>query len=310
MRRKNHLAGLTMDEDTATGRQRHLLTPDMLIEVEETFAMVKGQNDLIDYRLLPIALKALGMAMSDLTDAAKKSDDIEDYKGEKIDIHKFTEIVAECIKQPNWAANEMAEAFSYFDKDRGGTVDHFELKEVFLNIGEPVQASEIEDQLREVDIDGDTAMCLSEWHKMIESTKGKDFIFDDSLYGSIEDRDDIQWRLEKPNPNLKLLLPEFEKRVTMREVIRENSIVNSFYDIVDIDINNEQVKFERFKDSVCYLVNVASLCGFTAAQYKFFRHLQDAYGSCGLEVCTVLYCMYHSSSLMVYMVYIWYIWCI
>jgi Ca2+-binding EF-hand superfamily protein len=103
-------------------RQRNLLTSEMQLEIEETFAMVKGADDVMDYRVLPIALKALGMALTDLTDSDKFTDELEKYKVENIDLHKFVEIVAACTKQPNWAIKEMEEAFGYFDKDQGGTV--------------------------------------------------------------------------------------------------------------------------------------------------------------------------------------------
>lgn len=267
-------------QDVAKRQPNYLLSSEMLIEVEETFAMINGPDGVMDYRLLPIALKSLGMALTDLTDSDKFTDDLENFKVEKIDLNKFKEIVGACLKQPNWAAAEMVEAFNYFDKDHGGTVDHFELKEVFLNIAEPVQASEIEDQLREVDIDGDAAMCLSEWHKMIALTIGKDFIFDDSLYGIVDDREDILYRLERTNPNLNLLLPE-ESSVSM---IRKNAGIRSFYEIVDMDIHNNELYFHRFRDKVVYVINVASQCGLAKGQFKFFKHIQEMYCKLGLEV--------------------------
>jgi calcium-binding protein CML len=72
-----------------------------------------------------------------------------------IDLDKFVELVLMCMKGSNWAKNEMAEAFRIFDKDDSGFIDPNELRRVFTRIGENLMETELEDQLREVDIDGD-----------------------------------------------------------------------------------------------------------------------------------------------------------
>lgn len=59
------------------------------------------------------------------------------------------------MKQPNWAANEMNEVFAIFDKDNSGNIDPTELRRVFTRLGENLLETELEDQLREFDIDGD-----------------------------------------------------------------------------------------------------------------------------------------------------------
>lgn len=74
---------------------------------------------------------------------------------EGVDLDKFIEVIILCMKTPNWAANEMLEAFRVFDKDDSGYIDPNELRRVFTRIGENLLETELEDQLREVDIDGD-----------------------------------------------------------------------------------------------------------------------------------------------------------
>jgi calmodulin len=70
------------------------------------------------------------------------------------------EIIIVCMKYPHWASNEMQETFSIFDKDGSGHIDPAELRRVFTRLGENLLETELEDQLREVDIDGDLMVSI------------------------------------------------------------------------------------------------------------------------------------------------------
>jgi len=59
--------------------------------------------------------------------------------------------------------------------------------------------------------------------------------------------------------------------------------VGTFYGLADTDINDNQVSFERFRNKVVLIVNVASYCGYTAENYELFRSLRK-YVPWGLEV--------------------------
>lgn len=150
------------------------LTNEMLIEVRDTFNMVVDANTgAMPSAKLPLALKALGMSLQE----ADISNDIPP----ELDLDKFIEIVLLCMKQPNWAANEMVETFELFDKDGSGYIDPTELRRVFNRIGENLLDTELDDQLREVDIDGDLQMAVAEYYNMIAQTKGSDFYFEDMI---------------------------------------------------------------------------------------------------------------------------------
>jgi glutathione peroxidase len=56
-----------------------------------------------------------------------------------------------------------------------------------------------------------------------------------------------------------------------------------FHALEMTSINGEPVDFERYRGSVCLVVNVASRCGLTP-QYAGLRALQDAYGDRGFTV--------------------------
>lgn len=50
--------------------------------------------------------------------------------------------------------------------------------------------------------------------------------------------------------------------------------VNSFYDIVETDIDGTEFKFDVFRGKVVYIINVASYCGYTDENYRMFRELK------------------------------------
>mmetsp|Transcript_62398 Transcript_62398/g.122745 ORF Transcript_62398/g.122745 Transcript_62398/m.122745 type:complete len:167 (-) Transcript_62398:84-584(-) len=150
---------------------RQSLTKEMTVELEETFAMVADANGKMSHQKIPLALKSLGMSMNETNLGGLQED---------IDIDKFLQIVADCMKHPNWAANEMYESFTLFDKDSNGFIEPSELRRVFLKLGEKLTDTELADQLREFDMDGDLQMVLAEYYKMISSTKGTDFIFEEN----------------------------------------------------------------------------------------------------------------------------------
>ena len=146
----------------------------MLEEVEETFSLVQ-ENGIMPSSKAELALKSLGMApMSDEVRTALTE------MGSDVDIEMFIKLVCLSMQSPTWANNEMIEAYRMFDKDCNGYIDPSELRRVFTKIGEHLDITEVEDQLREFDIDGDLQMVQAEFNKMIFLTKGSDFVFNDS----------------------------------------------------------------------------------------------------------------------------------
>ena len=72
----------------------------------------------------------------------------------------------------------MQESFCIFDKDKNGSLDAIELKRVFTKLGESLTDKEMEDQIREFDVDGNGEIGIGEWTRMVASTRGVDYIFD------------------------------------------------------------------------------------------------------------------------------------
>ena len=62
-----------------------------------------------------------------------------------------------------------------------------------------------------------------------------------------------------------------------------SAVTGTFYAIADTDINGNDISFERFRNKVVLMVNVASYCGYTAENYELFRNLKK-YIPWGLEI--------------------------
>jgi Ca2+-binding EF-hand superfamily protein len=122
---------------------------------------------------IPLALKAIGI------DFPHESTLARSQQTETVDLKEFIKIVSEHLDTAGWCAAEMNEAFSIFDKDDNGYLDTVELKRVFTKMGENLTDSEMTDQLNEFVVVNDNRQELCEWYKMVISTKGTDYVFDD-----------------------------------------------------------------------------------------------------------------------------------
>ena len=58
-------------------------------------------------------------------------------------------------KQQCLGPEELEKAFSMFDRDGDGFIDANELRRLLTNLGEKLTEDEVDEMIREVDIDGD-----------------------------------------------------------------------------------------------------------------------------------------------------------
>jgi len=89
-----------------------------------------------------------------------------DYKG-NITFEKFIDIMKMQMKDNN-SEDEMREAFMAFDKDGSGYLDAEELKHFMTMEGEKLTDAEVDEMIREWDIDGDGKLNYEEFVKMMK----------------------------------------------------------------------------------------------------------------------------------------------
>ena len=70
------------------------------------------------------------------------------------------------MKEP-YTKEELMEAFNIFDEDRNGRVSAQELKNVWMQTGDKMKASELDEIIQEADINGDGYLSISEFSEML-----------------------------------------------------------------------------------------------------------------------------------------------
>jgi calmodulin len=145
-------------------------TREMISVFEETFDIVANEQDRMPVEMLPTVLSSLGL---DVSTALYR--DITDTK--TIDFEVFLSIVSICIENTSWMMDELLETFNIFDKDGDGSLDKTELKRVFTKLGESLTDKELDEQIKEFDVDCDCEVGFSEWVMMFNNTRGVDFVF-------------------------------------------------------------------------------------------------------------------------------------
>jgi len=144
---------------------KQYFSKEMYDEINNTFITLdQNKTGVITSRQLHLALKAFGIVEN--KDLMSK---VMSESAEFLDKDEFMQIFVALMQHPQWAYHEMQEAFYVFDKDKNGYLDPVEMKRVFTKIGEVVTDNEVEDQLREHDIDGDCHLVMAEFMKMVLS---------------------------------------------------------------------------------------------------------------------------------------------
>ncbi|KAI8146169.1 calmodulin-like protein [Fennellomyces sp. T-0311] len=85
-----------------------------------------------------------------------------------IDFNEFLSMLARKQKEVDTQA-EMREAFSVFDRDGNGLISVSELRKVMDSFGEHLTQMELDQMIREADIDGDGNINYDEFTKMLMS---------------------------------------------------------------------------------------------------------------------------------------------
>jgi calmodulin len=83
-----------------------------------------------------------------------------------IDFPEFLTMMARKMKDTD-SEEEIKEAFKVFDKDGNGFISSAELRHVMTNLGEKLTDEEVDEMIREADVDGDGQINYDEFVKMM-----------------------------------------------------------------------------------------------------------------------------------------------
>ncbi|XLU30997.1 hypothetical protein S245_067063, partial [Arachis hypogaea] len=88
-----------------------------------------------------------------------------------IEFDEFLNLMAKKIKDTDDAEEELKEAFKVFDKDQNGFISASELRHVMINLGEKLTDEEVEQMIKEADLDGDGQVNYDEFVKMMMAVR-------------------------------------------------------------------------------------------------------------------------------------------
>ncbi|KAH7445584.1 hypothetical protein KP509_01G015900 [Ceratopteris richardii] len=121
-----------------------------------------------------ITMLELGTVMRSLgqdpTDAELQEmiNEVDADRNGTIDFPEFLGLMARKLKDTD-SEEELREAFKVFDKDQNGYISAAELRSVMANLGEKLTDEEVDEMIREADIDGDGQVNYEEFVKMMLS---------------------------------------------------------------------------------------------------------------------------------------------
>jgi len=83
-----------------------------------------------------------------------------------IDFPEFLSLMARKMKDTD-TEEELIEAFKVFDRDGNGFISAAELRHVMTNLGEKLTDEEVDEMIREADVDGDGQINYEEFVRMM-----------------------------------------------------------------------------------------------------------------------------------------------
>ncbi|XP_072994298.1 calmodulin-1 [Typha latifolia] len=144
----------------------HSLNKDQVSEFQQAFLLFDKDGDgCITVEELGTVIRSLGQNPSEeeLHDMMREVD--ADGNG-TIEFAEFLNLMAKKVKETD-AEEELKEAFKVFDKDQNGFISASELRNVMMNLGEKLTDEEIEQMIREADVDGDGQVNYEEFVRMM-----------------------------------------------------------------------------------------------------------------------------------------------
>jgi len=144
------------------------LTEEQISKFKEAFTLFDKDGDRT------ITTKELGNVMRSLgqnpTEAELQDmiNEVDANGNGTIDFPEFITMMSRKMKDTD-SEEELLEAFKIFDKDGNGFISASELRHVLTNLGEKLSDEEVDEMIREADLDGDGEINHREFVKMMMS---------------------------------------------------------------------------------------------------------------------------------------------
>ncbi|XP_061172769.1 calmodulin-beta-like isoform X1 [Saccostrea cucullata] len=143
------------------------LTQDKVHEYKEAFNMYDKDHDgILSVQKLGAVLRALGHNPTEI-EIQEMIDEIDSEGTGFIDFESFLDVVMSRDLDEEDHEVALREAFKMFDRDGNGYIDADELRLCMMNLGEKLTLEEVEEMIKEVDVDFDGRMNYEEFVKLM-----------------------------------------------------------------------------------------------------------------------------------------------
>jgi calmodulin len=131
------------------------------------FSLDKDGDGTITTKELGTVMRSLGQNPTE-AELADMINEVDTDGNGTIDFPEFLTMMARKMKDTD-SEEEILEAFKVFDKDGNGFISAAELRHIMTNLGEKLSDEEVDEMIREADIDGDGQINYEEFVKMMMS---------------------------------------------------------------------------------------------------------------------------------------------
>ena len=144
------------------------LTDEQVAEFKEAFSLFDKDGDgKITTKELGTVMRSLGQNPTE-AELQDMINEVDQDKNGSIEFDEFLNLMSRKMQDTD-TEEEIREAFKVFDKDNNGFISAAELRHVMTNLGEKLSEEEVDEMIREADVDGDGQINYEEFCKMMLS---------------------------------------------------------------------------------------------------------------------------------------------
>ncbi|XP_060523392.1 calmodulin-A-like isoform X2 [Cylas formicarius] len=144
------------------------LSEDQVAEFKEAFMLFdKDEDGTITMAELGVVMRSLGQRPTE-TELRDMVNEVDQDGNGTIEFNEFLQMMSRKMKEAD-GEEELKEAFRVFDKNNDGLISNIELRHVMTSLGERLSEEEVEDMIKEADLDGDGQVNYEEFVTILAS---------------------------------------------------------------------------------------------------------------------------------------------
>ncbi|XP_066140682.1 calmodulin-like isoform X2 [Euwallacea fornicatus] len=144
------------------------LSEDQVAEFKEAFMLFdKDEDGTITMAELGVVMRSLGQRPTE-TELRDMVNEVDQDGNGTIEFNEFLQMMSKKMKDAD-GEEELKEAFRVFDKNNDGLISNIELRHVMTSLGERLSEEEVDDMIKEADLDGDGQVNYEEFVSILTS---------------------------------------------------------------------------------------------------------------------------------------------